>query len=50
MLDGVLLLWFALTAGAVAFVVWDSATNTFILMIAAALATNLFAPISFTRA
>jgi hypothetical protein len=28
MLEGVLLLWFILTAGAVAFVVWDSATNT----------------------
>lgn len=28
MLDGVLLLWSALTAGAVAFVVRDSATNT----------------------
>jgi hypothetical protein len=28
MLEGVILLWFVLTAGAVAFVVWDSVTNT----------------------
>ena len=27
-LQGILLLWFVLTAGAVAFVVWDSVTNT----------------------
>jgi hypothetical protein len=28
MLDGVLLLWFILTALSLAFVVWDSVTNT----------------------
>jgi hypothetical protein len=28
MLEGAILLWFVLTAGAVAFVVWDSVTNT----------------------
>ena len=28
MLQGIVLLWFVLTAGAVVFVVWDSLTNT----------------------